>query len=79
MHAPNKEQTHRIFKAPGEPMVWLSSAGLAFGLLMIVGLLGLIFVNGIAVFWPDRVGQFELHTSSAYTFQGGRTMVGILR
>lgn len=47
--------------APGEPMVWFTALGLALGLLMVAGLLGVITVNGLEVFWPDRVARIELH------------------
>jgi phosphate transport system permease protein len=36
----------------GEPLVWLSGGALAFALLMIVGLLGLILYQGLLTFWP---------------------------
>ena len=46
--------------AAGEPMVWLSGMGLTMGLLLIIGLLGVIFVNGVPYFWPKRVAEVTL-------------------
>lgn len=39
----------------GEPYVWGTGAGLAIGVLMIVGLLALVLYNGFLTFWPKRV------------------------
>ncbi len=39
----------------GEPMVWLTSMGLAIGLAMVFFLLWVIVSNGAAVFWPKRI------------------------
>lgn len=47
-------------RTKGEVKVWLTAAGLAVGLLMISGLLLLIAVNGLSVFWPDRVAVYTL-------------------
>ena len=41
--------------AHGEPMVWLTGGALAVALMMIVGLLGLIVVEGMRTFWPVPV------------------------
>ena len=43
--------------ANGEPMVWLTGGALALALCMIVGLLGLVIVQGIGTFWPVHVVQ----------------------
>ncbi len=40
-------------------MVWLSSAGLVIALLMVVGLVGLVFYNGLTTFWPAPLVQIE--------------------
>lgn len=47
-------------KTPGEPFVWLTGLGLSLGLIMVIGLLGLIIVNGFDVFWPKRVAEIEV-------------------
>jgi len=55
--AQKKNQTSRT---PGEAFVWLSSMGLALGLIMIIFLLGLILVRGLAVFWIKPVAEITL-------------------
>ncbi|MEY4403247.1 MAG: hypothetical protein RIR91_1282 [Verrucomicrobiota bacterium] len=44
----------------GEPWVWFTSLGLIVGLVMVVGLLGLVLVNGFAVFWAPTVPTVKL-------------------
>lgn len=44
----------------GESLVWLSSAGLAMGLMMVTGLFLLILFNGLAAFWPKRIEVIEI-------------------
>ena len=51
-------------KIVGEPFVWLTGMGLALGILMVVSLLILIVVNGLEVFWPDRIMQIKLKKGS---------------
>jgi phosphate transport system permease protein len=41
--------------AHGESMVWLTGGALAIALVMILGLLVLVAVNGFATFWPSHV------------------------
>jgi phosphate ABC transporter permease subunit PstA len=41
--------------ARNEPMVWLTGAGLVVGLLMVVALVGFVFWQGFATFWPGPV------------------------
>ena len=43
----------------GEPMIWLTGAGLAASLLMIFGLLGLVAVKGLGFFWPRPLVRIE--------------------
>ncbi len=50
----------------GEAKVWLTAAGLALGLLMVTGLLGLIVWNGAAVFWPHRVTEVSLQDGTRF-------------
>jgi phosphate transport system permease protein len=54
--------------ARGEPMLWLTGGGLAVCMTMIVGLLLLVFYQGVVTFWPVPVVQIETAT--------GRTLVG---
>jgi phosphate transport system permease protein len=49
----------------GETLVWLCSAGLALGVLMVVLLLGLIFWEGITVFWPKKVVEITLREDAS--------------
>lgn len=44
----------------GESWVWLSAMGIVTGLLMVIAVLGLIAYEGISVFWPRNVIQFEV-------------------
>jgi len=44
----------------GEPMVWLTGGGLVIALLMIVGLLALIVVQGVTTLWPRPVVRLTL-------------------
>lgn len=61
-HRRNPNQAQR---ARGEPMLWLCGGGLLLAAAMIVGLLLLVFGQGIGTFWPDPVVQFRLHDGSA--------------
>ena len=44
--------------ARGEPMVWLSGGGLVVALLMVAGLVGFVFWQGVTTFWPSPVVKF---------------------
>lgn len=44
----------------GEPWVWLSGGAVAFGIVLILGLLGLIFVFGTVAFWPHDIDAFVM-------------------
>ncbi|MES2476590.1 MAG: phosphate ABC transporter permease PstA [Verrucomicrobiota bacterium] len=44
----------------GEPWVWLTAAGLTFGVIMAVGLFLLILFKGSASFWPRRIDVMEV-------------------
>lgn len=44
----------------GEPFVWLTAAGLAFGVAITVGLLALIVCKGAGSFWPRRLVEVSL-------------------
>src|SRR5690625_570327 len=60
----------------GELFVWLTAAGLACGLAMILFLLGLIFVNGITVFWPKPIALVELEEGAE--FRGSDQVAGVV-
>ena len=78
MLAPNKTTSvlRKTHAAPGEPFVWLTSMGLGIGLLMVVGLLAIIIVNGVPVFWPSRVYEAKLKEGVTNPVRGTRTIVG---
>ena len=50
-------QTHpaSALLARGEPMVWLAGGGLVVALLMVAGLVGFVFWQGLTTFWPGDV------------------------
>lgn len=75
MHAP-REKPQKTKRAVGEPLIWVTSVGLSLGVLMVVGLLALILVNGTAVFWPDRVEQVSIKPESPFDFQGQKVFAG---
>lgn len=50
---------NRFWKS-GDPFVWLTGGALALCLLMIVGLVALILVNGLQQFWPSNLTELEL-------------------
>ncbi|HMP88609.1 MAG TPA: phosphate ABC transporter permease PstA [Kiritimatiellia bacterium] len=65
-------------KPVGEKWVWLTSMGLAVGILMVVTLLGLIIRNGLAVFWPKPVIRIELQEDSRFAMRGTNVLGGMI-
>ena len=57
------------FWKSGELFVWLTASGVAISLLMIAGLLGLIMVNGLGQFWPQRIEELRLHDGQRFIGQ----------
>lgn len=53
----------------GEPWVWFTSLGLIVGLAMVVGLLGLVLVNGFSVFWAPAVPTIKLADGATHIGQ----------
>ncbi len=51
---------HTTLSAHGAPLVWLTGGALATALVMIIGLLVLVFYQGLQTFWPQPVVQLEL-------------------
>jgi len=78
--APDKNlDLTRTAAAAGEPFVWLTAMGLSFGLLMVVGLLGIIVANGLPVFWPSEVLELKLKPGVKNPVpRGGDTLTGEL-
>lgn len=60
----------------GEPLVWLTSMGLAAGLMMVVVLLIVIFWNGIQAFWPRQVAQIQLAEDSRFKINDQSRLAG---
>jgi len=48
----------------GEPMIWLTGSALGLCILMIVGLIGVILVNGLSFFWPQPLQLLTLKDQS---------------
>jgi phosphate transport system permease protein len=63
----------------GEPMVWLSGMGLAIGLLLIIGLLGVIVWHGVPYFWPKRVVEVTVTPDTQLPGVEAKTFNGELR
>jgi phosphate transport system permease protein len=61
---------------PGEAQVWLTALGLTVGVCMVAGLLLLILVRGLAVFWPARVTEFTLREGAGSAIQGKTVVAG---
>ncbi|MGQ0554170.1 MAG: phosphate ABC transporter permease PstA [Planctomycetota bacterium] len=54
--------------AAGEPMIWLTGGSLALALVMILGLLTLVAVQGFSTFWPSALVRIE--TTRGTSVQG---------
>ncbi len=50
----------------GEPYIWFTGSALGLSLLMVVGLVTLILVNGLGFFWPSRLARVTLHDGSVF-------------
>ncbi len=53
----------------GEPWVWFTSLGLIVGLVMVIGLLGLVLVNGFSVFWAPEAPTVRLADGTTHIGQ----------
>ena len=74
----NPQTNHGSDRPRGESLVWLCSAGLALGVLMIVFLLGLIFWEGVTVFWPKPVVELRLKQDSPLLLGEHPAIAGIV-
>ncbi len=54
--------------AVGEPFIWGMGGALAFGVIMILGFLALVIINGLVTFWPKPLEEVRL--------SDGRSFVG---
>jgi phosphate transport system permease protein len=50
----------------GEPMIWFTGSALGVSILMILGLIGVILVNGLTFFWPAALEQVTLKDGSVF-------------
>ncbi len=79
---PSEKKLPRSYKGrkpAGESLVWFCSLGLAAGLLMIFGLLGMIAYNGFAVFWPRKIDVIHLSEGSPARIGGNAKIAGEVR
>ena len=53
----------------GEPFIWLTGGALAFALLMVAGLIGIIVFNAVGFFWPKSVVRMTLADGTVLTGQ----------
>ncbi len=53
-----------IFKN-GDPYIWLTAASLTISILMVTGLIALILVKGLGMFWPHKLVRFTLKDGTA--------------
>jgi phosphate transport system permease protein len=44
----------------GSPWIWLNAGAVSISILLVVGLLLLIAVNGLGHFWPKQIAEFNL-------------------
>ena len=65
----------RQWASSGAPGIWLTAAAVAASLVMVLGLLLLIAVNGLGHFWPSPVWEIQ------YRLPGGdvQQLVGQIR
>ncbi|HEY2147672.1 MAG TPA: ABC transporter permease subunit [Pirellulales bacterium] len=62
----HKASPFATLAARGEPMVWLTGGALALSMVMVVGLLVLVFVQGIGTFWPIPVEKLTTADGQVY-------------
>ena len=60
---------HKSLWSTGEPFVWLTGGALSLALLLVVGLIALIVVNGSGFFWPRSVARLTLSDGTVVTGQ----------
>jgi phosphate transport system permease protein len=46
----------------GEPMIWITGGGLVVSMMMIIGLLALVFFQGVTTFWPVPLVELQLES-----------------
>jgi phosphate transport system permease protein len=50
----------------GDPMIWFTGSGLGICVIMIVGLILVVLVNGLTFFWPQSLEQITLKDGGVF-------------
>ena len=66
-----KERTN--LAAHGQPLVWLTAGMLVVACAMVIGLLGLILVQGAGTFWPRPLVHYRLADGTVHMGEVSRT------
>jgi phosphate transport system permease protein len=75
---PEPHTQSKSIRPKGEALVWFTGMGLGVGILLILGLLGIILKNGLAMFWPDTIYQIELVEGSTAGPRAGQDFAGAI-
>lgn len=59
-----RSSSHATLVAHGEPQLWLTGGALAISLVLIIGLLTLVVIQGIGTFWPLPLVELKLADGS---------------
>lgn len=54
-----QRQSIRAWWQSGDPWIWLTAAAVAASITAVLGLIGLLAINGLAHFWPSQVLAIE--------------------
>ena len=68
----NNKISGQNLTARGEPFLWTMGGALAVGILMVVGFLCLVIVNGLTTFYPGPVYKLNLNNSKIIAGEPGR-------
>jgi len=44
----------------GSPWIWLSASAVSVSLIMVLGLIGLIAIRGLGIYWPSEIQQVDV-------------------
>lgn len=61
-----KQRQRTALSAHGEPLLWLTGGAMAIALLMIVGLLSFVVVEGFGTFIPGRLVELTTHSGQRW-------------
>jgi phosphate transport system permease protein len=53
-------------KGRGEPLIWLTGSALGISILMVLGLVALILMNGLGFFWPSPLEKVTLKDGGVF-------------